>query len=149
MHPPSHDDVIKWKHFSRYWPFVLGIHRSPSFDVFFDVRLNKRLSKQSRRRYLRRHRSHYDVTVTWIHITVKSTGNERFRTFTLKKWIKCRMTIITSDNFAFNIRIQIVILPILNYCKLIWYQTTFIKHQIRLSNLNHTLTAVQLKHRGD
>ena len=25
----SHDDVIKWKHFSRYWPFVRGIHRSP------------------------------------------------------------------------------------------------------------------------
>ena len=25
----SHDDVIKWKHFSRYWPFLRGIHRSP------------------------------------------------------------------------------------------------------------------------
>ena len=25
----SHDDVIKWKHFRRYWPFVRGIHRSP------------------------------------------------------------------------------------------------------------------------
>ena len=49
----SHDDVIKWKHFPRYWPFVRGIHRSQrpvtrSFDVFFDLRPNKRLSKQSR-----------------------------------------------------------------------------------------------------
>ena len=26
---PNHDDVIKWKHFPRYWPFVRGIHRSP------------------------------------------------------------------------------------------------------------------------
>ena len=54
-----HDDVIKWKHFPRYWPFVQGIlqwpvnspHKRPvtqSFDVFFDLRLNKRLSKQSR-----------------------------------------------------------------------------------------------------
>ena len=46
----THDDVIKWKHFPRYWPFVRGIHRSPvtrSFDIFFDLRLNKRLSKQS------------------------------------------------------------------------------------------------------
>ena len=54
----NHDDVIKWKHFPRYWPFVRGIHRSPvnsptqrpvtwSFDVFFDLRPNKRLSKQS------------------------------------------------------------------------------------------------------
>ena len=51
-----HDDVIKWKHFPRHWPFVRGIHRSGefptqrpvtrSFDVFFDLRLNKRLSKQ-------------------------------------------------------------------------------------------------------
>ena len=24
-----HDDVIKWKHFPRDWPFVRGIHRSP------------------------------------------------------------------------------------------------------------------------
>ena len=24
-----YDDVIKWKHFPHYWPFVRGIHRSP------------------------------------------------------------------------------------------------------------------------
>ena len=49
----SLDDVIKWKHFPRYWPFVRGIHRwiphtkaSESFDVFFDMRPNNRLSKQ-------------------------------------------------------------------------------------------------------
>ena len=24
-----HNDVIKWKHFPRYWPFVRGIHRPP------------------------------------------------------------------------------------------------------------------------
>ena len=53
-----HDDVIKWKTFPRYWPFVWGIHRSPvnslhkgqwrgGLGVFFDLRLNKRLSKQS------------------------------------------------------------------------------------------------------
>ena len=50
-----HDDVIKWKHFPRYWPFVRGIHRSPvNFPhkgqwhgalVFSLIRpLNKRLS---------------------------------------------------------------------------------------------------------
>ena len=42
---------IQWKHFSRYWPFVRGIHRSAvnsprNLDVFFDLRLNKRVSKQ-------------------------------------------------------------------------------------------------------
>ena len=25
----QHDDVIKWKHFLLYWPFVRGIRRSP------------------------------------------------------------------------------------------------------------------------
>ena len=25
----NHDDVIKWKHFPHYWPFVRGIHWSP------------------------------------------------------------------------------------------------------------------------
>ena len=28
-HGMFHDDVIKWKHIPRYWPFVRGIHRSP------------------------------------------------------------------------------------------------------------------------
>ena len=55
-----HDDIIKWKHFPRYWTFYEGNppvtggfpSQRPvarSFDVFFDLRLNKRLSKQSRR----------------------------------------------------------------------------------------------------
>ena len=53
-----HDDVIKLKHFPCYWPFVRGTTGhlcfpsqrpvTPSFDVFFDVRLNKRLRKQSK-----------------------------------------------------------------------------------------------------
>ena len=54
----DHDDVIKWKHFPRYWPFLRGIHRPPensphkgqwrrTLFFFFDLRLNKRLSKQS------------------------------------------------------------------------------------------------------
>ena len=43
-----HDDVIKWKHFTRYychWSLVNSL--TQSFDVFFDLRLNKRFSKQS------------------------------------------------------------------------------------------------------
>ena len=69
----SHHDVIRWKHFSRYWPFVRGIHRSPVNSplkgqlrgalmfslicVWIDG-----LSKQEGDD-LRRCRSHYDVTV--------------------------------------------------------------------------------------
>ena len=29
FHENPHDNVMKWKHFPRYWPFVRGIHRSP------------------------------------------------------------------------------------------------------------------------
>ena len=55
-----HDDVIKWKPFPRYWPFVRGIHRwipisqrpvTRGFGVLFDQRLNKQLSKLSKRRW--------------------------------------------------------------------------------------------------
>ena len=56
-----HDDVIKWQHFPRYWSFVgesIGDRWIPltkpmtqSFDVFFDLHLNKLLSKQSGRRW--------------------------------------------------------------------------------------------------
>ena len=38
---PFHGDVIKWKHSQR------PVTRN--FDIFFDLHLNKRLSKQSRR----------------------------------------------------------------------------------------------------
>ena len=41
-----------------------------SFDVFFDLRLNKRLSKQDAGD-LRRHRAHYDVTVMWCRIVIQ------------------------------------------------------------------------------
>ena len=46
----SHGDVIKWKHFPRYWPFVRPVTRG--FDIFFDLRLNNGVSKQSRRRWI-------------------------------------------------------------------------------------------------
>ena len=70
----NHDDVIKWKIFrvtgplcgefigDRWIPSQRPVMRS--FDVFFDLRLNKRLSKQRDAGDLRRHRTHYDVTIT-------------------------------------------------------------------------------------
>ena len=68
---PKHYDVIKWKHFLRYWAFVresighrwIPIQRpvTQSFDAFFDLRLNNRLSKQSSRRFETPSRS------SWCH----------------------------------------------------------------------------------
>ena len=57
-----HGDVMKWKKFPHYWPFVWGISRSlVSFPhkgqwcgtlIFFNLCLNKRLSKQPNHRWL-------------------------------------------------------------------------------------------------
>ena len=70
----SHDDVIKWKHFPRYWPFVREIHRSPvNFPhkghwrgalmfTFICDRMNGLVNNREAgdsRRYL----AHYDVIV--------------------------------------------------------------------------------------
>ena len=70
----NHDDVIKWKYFLRYWPFVRGIHRSPvnsphkgqwrgalmfsMICAWINSWVNTRKAGN-----LRRHRGHYDVSV--------------------------------------------------------------------------------------
>ena len=45
-----------------------------SFDVFFDLRLNKQLSKQCEAGDLRRYRGHYDVIVMMTQFTDTSTS---------------------------------------------------------------------------
>ena len=72
-----HDDVIKWKHFPRYWPFMRGIHRSPvnslhkgqwRGDLMFSL-LCAWINGWANNREagdLRRHRTHYDVIVMII-----------------------------------------------------------------------------------
>ena len=69
-----HDDVIKWKHFSRYWPIVKGIHRSPLNSphkaqwrgaLMFSLicaSINGWVHNHEAGD-LRRHCAHYDVTV--------------------------------------------------------------------------------------
>ena len=77
----NNDDVIKWKHFPRYWPFVGGIHRSPVNSphkgqwrgalmfylicAWINGWVNKREAGG-----LRRHRAHYDVIVICCLIQV-------------------------------------------------------------------------------
>ena len=75
-----HDDVIKWKHFPRYWPFVRGIHRSPVNSphkgqwrgaLMFPLicaRINGWVNNREAGN-LRSHRAHYDVTVICMDIS--------------------------------------------------------------------------------
>ena len=76
----SHDDVIKRKHFPRYWPFVWGIHRSPvnsphkvqwrgasmfsSICAWANGWVNNPYAGN-----FRRHRAHYYVIVMIIGLT--------------------------------------------------------------------------------
>ena len=69
-----HDEVIKWKHFPRYWPFVRGIHQFPVISphkgqwrgalmislicVWINGCVNNGEAGD-----LRRYRAHYDITV--------------------------------------------------------------------------------------
>ena len=79
-----HDDVIKWKHFPRYWPFVRGINRSPVnsphkgqwrgalMPSLICAWMNGWVNN-SKARDLRRHRAHHDATVmafTKTHLPV-------------------------------------------------------------------------------
>ena len=75
-HTLFHDDVIKWKPFSRYWPFAQGIHRSPvnsphkgqwrralMFSLicaWINSWVNNREAGD-----LRHNRAHHDVTIMW------------------------------------------------------------------------------------
>ena len=73
-----HDDVIKWKHFPRYWPFVREIHRSPVYSLhkgqwhgalmisLICIWINNWDAGD-----LRRHRAHNDVTPMWWRSTTK------------------------------------------------------------------------------
>ena len=95
----DHDDVIKWKHFPCYWPFVRGVHRSPvlpltnasdgAFDVFYDMRLNKRLSKQSWGWWFETPLRPYDVTVM-IFFQLFETSNLCVFTTVLRNWSSWR-----------------------------------------------------------
>ena len=78
--PFFHDDVIKWKHFPRYWPFVRGIHRSPVNSphkgqwrgalmfTLICARINACVNNREAGD-LRRYRPHYDVIVKYSNLT--------------------------------------------------------------------------------
>ena len=73
-YPRLHDDVIKWKHFPRNWPFVRKIHRSPvnfshkgqwrvalMFSLIYDWINDWANNREAGD--LRRQHGHYDVIV--------------------------------------------------------------------------------------
>ena len=102
-----HDDVIKWEHFSVLLAFcavnspVTGEFPSQrpvtrSFDVFFDLSLNKRLNKQSRRRWFETpSRSWRHSKEVWciFQVTIADPSQQRRRTHSSDKGPGCRRSI--------------------------------------------------------
>ena len=74
MNAKYHDDVIKWKHFPRHWPFVRGIYQSPVNSLhkgqwrgalMFSLLcawMNDWVNNREAGDF-RRHRAHYEVIV--------------------------------------------------------------------------------------
>ena len=92
--PVWHDDVIKWKHFPRNWPFVRRIHRSPVNSphkgqrrralmfplicVWINDWVNNREAGD-----LRRHLDHYDVSVMALCIFMMTIGRNDWKCETI------------------------------------------------------------------
>ena len=85
----GHDDVIKWKHFPRHWPFVRKIHRSPvnfphkgqwrgalMFSLIY-VWINDWANNREAGD-LRRQHGHYDVIVMRIKLFKKINFERQF-----------------------------------------------------------------------
>ena len=108
-----HDDVIKWKHFPRYWPFVRGINRPPVNSPhkghwrgalmfsFICVWINGWVNNHETGD-LRRYRTHYDVTVRrclqlvnfipkWRHICI-------WRHRSCSSWVQVMVCLLTAPS---------------------------------------------------
>ena len=101
----EHDDIIKWNHFPRYWPFVRGIHRYPVNSLHKGQWLRALMFSwicawingwvnNGEAGDFRHHRAHYDVIVMkllscgyhrihwWQTTEICSTVNQSLQHFT-------------------------------------------------------------------
>ena len=102
-----HDDVIKWKHFPRNWPFVRGIHRSPVNSphkgqwrealmfslncVWINGWVNNREAGD-----LRRYRAHYDVIAMYHCYWDVCVHRNSY-------WTRIYLSFLKLDNFGYAI----------------------------------------------
>ena len=119
-----HDDVIKWKHISRYWPFVGGFHRSPVTSPhqgqqretlmfsFICAWINGWVNNRNADD-LSRHRGHSDVTVMMSVSAIKCKHTISFlETFPLMKVSKTiGKLVIRRYSFSFNSHSSIQYVP--------------------------------------
>ena len=105
---PPHDDVIKRKHFPRYWLFVIGMNRSPvdsphkgqwrGASIFSLICASTNDWENNRNAGdLWRHRTHYD---TWLHFShihlnkMKCKPNSHYGSSPLLNLIKSNKVVV-------------------------------------------------------
>ena len=121
----SHDDVIKWKYFPLYWPFVRGIHRWPVNSPhrgqwrgalmfsFICARIKGWVNNREAGD-LRRHHAHYDVIVIMIESIIyardwhlKPLRQEKMTTILQASFFKC-ISLDVNVWIAMNISLKCV-----------------------------------------
>ena len=80
-------NLIKWKHFPRYWPFVRGIHRSP---------VNSPHKGQRRGALM------FSLIWAWINGWVNNGGDGWFETPSRPLWRYCNVFHIKGENRLAN-----------------------------------------------
>ena len=160
----THDDVIKWGHFPRYWPFVRGIPRSPVNSPHKGQWRGALMFWVNNRKAgdLRRNRAHYDVNVM-NHFEILRTSRRLYCRALCKisLWFYsrdvCAMSWWVPRRTNFPRFRFMMILPCLNYQKHRWigygwiqchdlltiinkfHQTSFYIHYQTTDNINHSL----------
>ena len=157
-----HDDVIKWKKFPRYQPFVRGIHRSQAnsphkdqwrgalmfslIGAWINASVNNRDADD-----LRRHRAHYDVIVMICNFSGGSSHKVQANPTSylhcdyvtiplpdvfLTHWGRVtHICIISLGSIGSNKWIVTCSAPMSNYCKLDPYEQTWFKLYLKFSNI--------------
>ena len=113
----NHDGIIKWNNFSSYWPFVRGIHWSTGNSphkgqwrgaLMFSVicAWAKHWVNNRDAADLRRHRTHYDVTVVYAQALVDKEA--QLSLDIRRKWLICsiswaRFTAWTNNHTQLNV----------------------------------------------
>ena len=104
-----HDDVIKWKHFPRYWPFVRGIYRSlvnspPKGKwrgtLMFSLictRINCWVNNREAGD-LRRDLTHFDVIVMdYIHLSTRQRQHQMIFVILWYLWLMIKIVVNSSS----------------------------------------------------
>ena len=116
----GHDDVIKWKHFPRYWPFVWGIHRSP---------VNSPHKGQWRGVLM------FSLICAWINVRVNRGEAGDSRRHRAQLWRQCKNKELHQWNYIHMVNLMFLVVRA-SAGKLV---TTFIRH-IHIPKMDTTVT---------